>query len=286
MKGIVLAGGLGTRLLPLTKYISKQLLPVYDKPMIYYPISTLLKLGIKDILIICTTRDIDSFKILLEDGSQFGLNLKFEIQDSPNGIAEAFIIGEKFIGTDRVTLILGDNIFFGRNFNDAIKKLLLDSDQNYIFGIKVDNPQSYGVAEMKDGTKLNRIIEKPTSPPSRTAITGLYIYNNDVIDIAKSLKPSTNRNELEITDINNTYISHEKLALIELEEDSHWFDSGTHDSLILAANAVKSYENATGDKIGCIELESINQGFLTKDALIKLLGSYKDSEYKKFLENL
>lgn len=274
MKGIVLAGGYGTRLLPLTSYTSKQLLPVYDKPMIYYSVSTLIKLNISDILIICRSRDIDSFQKLFLDGSQLGLDISYKIQDEPRGIAEAFIIGEDFIGDEKVALILGDNIFFGENFEATLKDNHFNDFQNYIFGCKVDNPNQYGVAKFDDNGNLINIVEKPKDSPSNVAITGLYIYCNDVIKIAKSLQPSEGRGELEITDINNAYLAKKNLNIIDIGKDSVWFDSGTHESLILSASKIKHYEEMNNIKIGSVEVEAFKKQLINFSQLQKLTSKF------------
>lgn len=287
MKGIVLAGGSGTRLYPITKGISKQLIPVYDKPMIYYPISVLMLAGIKDILIITTPEDQFMFKRLLGDGSQFGVSFSYEIQEKPNGIAEAFIIGEKFIGNESVCLILGDNIFYGNGFGNILQKTVADVEKNKvasIFGCWVNDPERYGVAEFdKEGNCLS-IEEKPKSPKSNYAVLGLYFYPNDVIEIAKAIKPS-NRNELEITSVNQEYLKFENLKIRRLKRGFNWFDTGTHESLADASNFIKIAENRQNLKVGCLEEIAYNNGWISKENILEIANTMKN-QYGEYLKNL
>lgn len=263
MKGIILAGGSGTRLYPLTKVISKQLLPVYDKPMIYYPLSTLILAGIKDILIISTPRDILMFQDLLGDGNDFGVNLKYEIQQEPNGLAEAFIIGETFIGSDSVCLILGDNIFHGGNLLPILEKCSKLTEGAAIFGYLVDDPKSFGVVEFDDKFNVLSIEEKPEKPKSNYIVPGLYFYDNDVIKIAKSIKPS-DRDELEITSINNEYLKVNKLRVELLDKDVAWFDAGTFENLQKASVYVSIMQKEYNILLGCITETAEKKGYINK----------------------
>ncbi len=283
-KGIILAGGYGTRLYPLTLGISKQLLPVYDKPMIYYPLSTLMHAGIRDVLIISTSEDLPSFKNLLNDGSEIGLNISYSQQKKPNGIAESLIIASDFIGKDNVCLILGDNIFHGNNFISLLDKARLNLEDNCstIFGVEVDNPNDFGVIEFDSQNKAHNIVEKPDNALSNIIVSGLYYYTNNVIKIAKKLKPSS-RGELEITDINNHYLSQKKLRLVTLDSKTSWIDTGTYDSLIQASKYFQDYENKTAKKIACIEEIAFSLGYIDKTKLISIANSMKNSNYGKYL---
>ena len=283
-KGIILAGGYGTRLYPLTYGTSKQLLPVYDKPMIYYPLSTLMNAGIKDIMIISTPNDLPRFKDLFKDGSHIGLNISYREQLKPKGIAESFLIADDFIGDNNICLILGDNIFHGKNFNDLLDKAAVNLENNYstIFGVEVDSPNEFGVIEFNSENKIQNIVEKPYETSSKTVASGLYYYTNDVVNIAKNLKPSS-RGELEITDINNHYLSHNKLKLVKLDSEISWIDTGTYDSLIEASKYFQEIENKTGDKVACIEEIALNLGYIDKKKLMSIANSMKNSNYGKYL---
>jgi glucose-1-phosphate thymidylyltransferase len=284
-RGIVLAGGFGTRLYPVTKGISKHLLPIYDKPMVYYPISVLMLAGIKEILIISTSEDIKSYKKLLGDGSQLGLSFSYVVQDRPEGLAQAFILGEDFIGDDNVALILGDNIFYGQNFS---KKLLDVKNSNLgatIFGYHVMDPERFGVVELDNNNNIVSIIEKPNEPKSNYAITGLYFYNNKVIDYAKSIKPSK-RGELEITDINKIYLSNNNLKVKLLGRGFAWLDAGTHDSLLEASSFVQTIEKRQGLKIACLEEIAYDNKWIDKSSLLKESDKYKNNDYGKYLKYL
>ncbi len=288
MKGIVLAGGSGTRLYPSTMTVSKQLLPVYDKPMVYYPISVLMLAGIKDILIISTPYDIDNFKKLLGDGSQFGLNFSYKIQPSPDGLAQAFILGEEFIGNDDVALVLGDNIFYGQGFSAMLHRALKNAKENHeatIFGYLVKDPQRFGVVEFDENKKAISIEEKPLSPKSNYAVVGLYFYDNSVIEYAKSIKPSK-RGELEITDLNRIYLEKSKLNVELLGRGFAWLDTGTHKSLIQAGQYVQTIEENQGIKIACLEEIAIRMGFITKSEVLKNIEHYKNNEYYNYVRNL
>lgn len=261
MKGIVLAGGSGKRLFPLTKSISKQLLPIYDKPMIFYPISTLMLAGIRDILIITTPADLSRFKVLLGDGSDFGVNLEYITQPTPDGLAQAFILGEEFIGKSSVCLILGDNIFYGNQFQKRIKNAANLKDGATVFAIEVDNPERYGVIEVDKLNKVKSIEEKPLTPKSNYILTGLYFYNNDVIEIAKKVKPSK-RGELEITSVNNEYLKKRNLKVEMLDSSYSWFDTGTFESLLEASNFIKQKKAEDGTNIGCLNEISLDNGWV------------------------
>ena len=284
MKGIILAGGSGTRLYPLTIAVSKQLMPVYDKPMIYYPLSTLLLAGIKEILIITTPHDIDSFKKLLGDGSQIGCRFEYKIQPSPDGLAQAFILGEEFIGDYSVALVLGDNIFYGSGLSK-----LLESKTNIhggcVFAYSVNDPERYGVVEFDDDFKAISIEEKPTSPKSNYAVPGLYFYDNSVIELAKNLKPSP-RGELEITDINKIYLEKGSLEVGVMSRGTAWLDTGTFDSLHEASEFVKVLEKRQGFKISCIEEIAYKKGFIDKDQLLRSAEKYGKSGYGQYLKDL
>lgn len=285
MKGIVLAGGSGTRLFPITKGTSKQLLPVYDKPMIYYPISVLMLSGIKDILIISTSNDLPNFKRLLGDGKDLGISLKYKEQLSPDGIAHAFIIGEKFIGNDDVCLILGDNIFNGHGFSDLLFKSIANVKEKRIanvFGYYMNNPRRYGVVEFDKSGNVISIEEKPKKPKGKHAVVGLYFYPNNVVQVAKNIKPSA-RGELEITDINLHYLKREKLKVAVLGKGFAWLDTGTHESLIEASNYIKTIEARQGLKVACLEVIAFNKGYINKKQLLKLAEPMKNNLYGQYL---
>jgi len=280
-KGIILAGGSGTRLYPITKAISKQLLPVYDKPMIYYPLSTLMLAGIREILIISNPEFIELYKRLFEDGSFTGIKIEYKVQDKPRGIAEAFIIGEDFIGDSNPVLILGDNIFYGQGFTGLLEKAS-STEGACIFGYYVKDPSSYGVVEVdKDGKPVS-LEEKPQKPKSHYAIPGLYFYDNDVIEIAKSIKPSA-RDELEITDVNKVYLEKGKLNVILFGRGFAWFDAGTHDGLLEASNFIETIQKRQGFFIGCIEEIAYRKGYITKEQLIELGKKLEKTDYGKYL---
>ncbi len=284
-KGIILAGGSGTRLYPLTLAISKQIMPVYDKPMIYYPLYVLMEAGIRDILIITTKRDNETFKELLGDGSKWGMNFEYTIQDKPNGLAEAFIIGEKFIGQDNVVLILGDNMFYGGNLKEILKRANARENESTIFGYKVKDPRSYGVVEMDEQGNAISIEEKPENPKSNYAVPGLYFYTNDVIEIAKNVKPSA-RGELEITSVNEIYMKNKKLKVEKLGRGMAWFDTGTHDALLETASFVQTIQKRQGLQICCPEEIAFENGWITAEQLEELAKSLLKTDYGKFLKNL
>ena len=287
MKGIVLAGGSGTRLYPSTIGISKQLLPIYDKPMIYYPISVLMLAGIREILIISTPQDLPNFKKLLGTGEQFGLKFSYKEQHSPDGLAQAFILGEEFIGKDSVALVLGDNIFYGPGFSAMLQNAveLTESKEATIFGYHVKDPERFGVVEFDKNGKAISIEEKPKIPKSTYAVTGLYFYDNSVVEYAKNLKPST-RGELEITDLNKIYLEKGKLNVELFGRGFAWLDTGTHRSLLQAAQYVQTIEENQGIKIACLEEIAYRMGFLTKDEIVKFSESYKNNEYYTYVRNL
>lgn len=285
MKGIILAGGSGTRLYPITQGVSKQLLAVYDKPMIYYPISVLMLAGIKEILIITTPEDVYSFKRLLGTGSQFGVNLKYEIQKSPDGLAQAFIIGEDFIGNDSVCLALGDNIFWGQGFSNLLKKAACNERGATIFGYKVRDPERFGVVEFDDNQKVLSLEEKPKNPRSDFAVTGLYFYDNRVVDIAKSVEPSS-RGELEITSINQKYLECGELNIELLGRGFAWLDTGTHDSLHEASSFVETIEKRQGFKIACLEEIAYRNKWVTKDNMMKYIGPLMKSSYGQYISSI
>jgi glucose-1-phosphate thymidylyltransferase len=285
MKGIVLAGGSGTRLYPITKGVSKQLLPIYDKPMIYYPISALIQAGIRDILIISTPQDLPGFERLLGDGSTLGLNFSYAEQPSPEGLAQAFIIGKDFIGDDSVCLVLGDNIFYGHGFEDLVKQARenVESKGNAtVFGYYVNDPERYGVAEFDKTGKVLSIEEKPEIPKSNYAVVGLYFYPNSVIEIAGNIKPSP-RGELEITSVNEEYLNRSELMVNVMGRGYAWLDTGTHDSLAEAGEFVKALEKRQGLKIGCIEENSLEQGFISKEQATNLGHELSKTEYGQYL---
>ncbi len=285
MKGIILAGGSGSRLHPVTKAISKQILPVYDKPMIYYPLSVLMLAGIKDILIISTPRDIGVFEDLLEDGKDLGLSFTYAIQSEPEGLAQAFIIGEEFIGNDSVCMILGDNIFYGHGLGDILLKTSELKEGACVFGYYVTDPERYGVVEFNSDRKAISIEEKPISPKSNYAVTGLYFYGNDVVKKAKSLKPSA-RGELEITDLNKLYLGEGRLEVKLLGRGMAWLDTGTHDSLLQASNFIATLEQRQGLKASCIEEIAYIRGFIDHKQLVKLAKAYGKSQYGAYLKKL
>ena len=281
MKGIILAGGSGTRLYPLTMVTSKQLLPIYDKPMIYYPLSVLMNAGIRDILIISTPADTPRFEALFGDGSQFGIHLSYEVQPSPDGLAQAFIIGEDFIGNDSVAMILGDNIFAGHGLIKRLKKAAEKTSGATIFGYYVDDPERFGIVEFDDSGKAVSIEEKPAKPKSNYCVTGLYFYDNKVVEYAKSLKPSW-RGEYEITDINQIYLEHGTLDVELLGQGFTWLDTGTHESLVEATNFVKTIETHQHRKIGCLEEIAYLNGWITKEQL-KDIEALKKNQYGQYL---
>jgi len=288
MKGIILAGGSGTRLYPITMGVSKQLLPIYDKPMIYYPLSVLMLAGIRDILIITTPEDQAAFQRLLQDGSQFGVNLSYAIQPSPDGLAQAFIIGEEFIGTDDVCLVLGDNIYYGQGFTPKLKEAVNKAQQGKgatVFGYEVKDPERFGVVEFDSAMKAISIEEKPEKPKSHFAVTGLYIYDNRVIDIAKQVKPS-DRGELEITCVNNAYLELGDLNVELLGRGFAWLDTGTHESLLEAAQFVETIEKRQGYKIACLEEIAFYNGWLSIDNLTQLASAMRKNSYGQYLLDL
>jgi len=281
-KGIILAGGSGTRLYPATKSISKQIIPVYDKPMIYYPLSVLMLAGIREILIISTPHDLPLYKHLFNDGSDLGLKMSYAEQPSPDGLAQAFIIGEHFIGDDDVALVLGDNIFYAYDFRKILTNATKTKDGAVVFGYYVNDPERYGVADFDKNGQVLSLEEKPTKPKSNYAVTGLYFYSNDVVEKAKSLKPS-GRGELEITDLNMLYLKEDRLNLTKLGRGAAWLDTGTHDSLLQASNFISTIENRQGLKVACIEEIAFYQGFINKSQLQKLAEPLKKNEYGKYL---
>ena len=284
-KGIILAGGSGTRLHPVTLGVSKQLLPVYDKPMVYYPLSVLMLADIKEILLISTPHDIESYKKLLGDGSQLGISIEYAVQEHPGGLAQAFLIGENFIGNDNCCLILGDNIFYGENFTEKLLKAKTKSDGATVFGYLVDDPSSFGVIEFSEDGNVNSIEEKPQNPKSNYAVTGLYFYDNNVINIAKSIEPSE-RGELEITSINNAYLDKNKLNVELFGRGFAWLDTGTHDSLLDAGQFVQTIEKRQGLKISCLEEISYRNGWITSDDVLKKAKELNKNDYGKYLEKI
>lgn len=288
MKGIVLAGGSGTRLYPITKGVSKQLLPIFDKPMVYYPISALMRAGIRDILIISTPQDLPGFQRLLGDGSDYGVNFSYAEQPSPDGLAQAFIIGEEFIGDDCACLVLGDNIFQGAGFNSLLKNAVIDAEQNNkatVFGYWVSDPERYGVAEFdKDGNCIS-IEEKPKEPKSNYAVVGLYFYPNKVVDVAKNIKPSA-RGELEITSVNQEFLKNGELKVQVFDRGFAWLDTGTHDSLSEASTYIEVLEKRTGLKVACLEEIAYTQGWISKEKIIELAQPMIKNQYGQYLLKL
>ncbi|SFD40080.1 glucose-1-phosphate thymidylyltransferase RfbA [Fictibacillus sp. FJAT-27399] len=285
MKGIILAGGSGTRLYPITKSISKQLVPIYDKPMIYYPLSVLMLAGIKEILIISTPQDIRQFRELLSDGSGLGLTLSYAVQEEPRGLAEAFIIGEDFIGSDKVALVLGDNIFYGQGFSETLSRAVSVDDGAVVFGYYVMNPEDYGVVEFDSNGNAVALEEKPINPRSNYAVPGLYFYDNDVVNIAKKVEPS-HRGELEITSINEEYLKQGRLKVQVLGRGMAWLDTGTHSSLLKASNFVEAVQNRQGLYIACIEEISYRMGYINEAQLLALAEPLKKTDYGKYLIRL
>ena len=282
MKGIILAGGSGTRLYPLTKAISKQIMPVYDKPMIYYPLSTLMLAGIREVLIISTPRDLPVFEDLLGDGSQLGMKFSYAIQEQPRGLADAFIIGEEFIGDDNVALVLGDNIFYGQSFSKLLKSVAEREEGATIFGYYVRDPREYGVVEFDENGMAVSIEEKPEHPKSNYAVPGLYFYDNDVVEIAKNVKPSA-RGEIEITSINNEYLRRGKLHVETMGRGFAWLDTGNHDALLDAADFVAAFQKRQGLYVSCIEEIAYKRGFIDREQLVKLAEPLMKTNYGKYL---
>ena len=285
MKGIILAGGSGTRLYPLTKSISKQIMPIYDKPMIYYPLSVLMLANIRDILIISTPRDLPLFKELLGDGSDFGINLEYKVQEKPNGLAEAFLIGEEFVGSDNVALILGDNIFYGSGFTGLLEEVSTLKEGAVIFGYPVKDPKAYGVVEFDETGKAISLEEKPSVPKSNYAIPGLYFYDNTVIEKAKNVKPSA-RGEIEITSVNEMYLSEGKLNVKNLGRGTAWLDTGTHEALLEAANFVQTVQKRQGFYIACIEEIAYQKGWIGEEEVRELAKVMMKTKYGKYLVEL
>ncbi len=286
MKGIILAGGKATRLYPVTKVVSKQLLPIYNKPMIYYPLSTLISAGIRDVLIISTPDHLPLFKELLGSGDSLGINLVYQVQSEPRGIAEAFILGEDFIGEDNCCLTLGDNLFFGNNLRDTLRDAACLDEGAMIFTYRVDKPEAYGVVELDEENKVLSIEEKPENPKSNFAVTGLYFYDNDVVEIAKSVKPS-DRNELEITDINSIYLSKEKLFTTRLRTGTAWLDTGTHDAFVEASTFVRTIEKRQGTLIGSPEAEAFRNNWISQKQLLNRISQYPQNHtYSESLRRL
>ena len=285
MKGIILAGGSGTRLYPVTKAMSKQMVPIYDKPMIYYPMSVLMLAGIKDILIISTPRDIVNFKELFKDGSELGLNIKYAIQENPNGLAEAFIIGEEFIGDDSVAMILGDNIFYGQSFTSHLESAAKLEKGATVFGYYVQDPRAFGVVGFDKNGKVTSLEEKPEKPKSRYAVPGLYFYDNSVIEKAKALKPSS-RGELEITDLNKVYMEEETLTVELLGRGMAWLDTGTHASMLKASNFVEAVQTTQGTFIACLEEIAFRKGWISKEQVKELAAQLMKTGYGQYLMDI
>ena len=285
MKGIILAGGSGTRLYPVTKAMSKQMVPIYDKPMIYYPMSVLMLAGIRDILIISTPRDIVNFKELFKDGSEFGLKIEYAIQEQPNGLAEAFIIGEDFIGEDSVAMILGDNIFYGQSFSTHLKEAASLEKGARVFGYYVQDPRAFGVVEFDENNKVLSLEEKPENPKSKYAVPGLYFYDNSVVEKAKNLKPSE-RGELEITDLNRLYMEEETLKVNLLGRGMAWLDTGTHGSMLQASNFVEAIQNTQGTYVACLEEIAYRKGWISKEQVLELSKPLMKTGYGKYLVDI
>ena len=284
-KGIILAGGSGTRLYPLTLSISKQLMPIYDKPMIYYPLSMLMLSNIRDVLIISTPRDVNAFKELLGDGTKWGMNFTYAIQDKPRGLADAFIIGEEFIGDDDVAMVLGDNIFFGHSLTEKLEKVSNNHENATIFGYPVKDPRAYGVVEMDENHNAISIEEKPQEPKSNLCVPGLYFYPNDVVKIAKEIKPSA-RGEIEITSINEEYLKQKRLKVERLGRGLAWLDTGTHADLIEAANFIKTIENRQGMQVSCPEEIAFRKKWIDKEKLLEIIKPFLKTDYGKYLRDL
>ena len=284
-KGIILAGGSATRLYPLTLAISKQIMPVYDKPMIYYPLSVLMEAEVREVLIISAPRDIVTFKALLGDGSQWGMKFEYKVQEKPNGLAEAFIIGEEFIGKDNVVMILGDNMFYGSHLPEILRRASYRDEESTIFGYYVKDPRAYGVVEIDENGKAISIEEKPENPKSNYAVPGLYFYTNDVVEIAKNVKPSA-RGELEITSINDEYMKRGKLTVEKLGRGMTWFDTGTHDALLETASFVQTIEKRQGMQVCCPEEIAYKKGWITSEELSKLADKFMKTEYGVYLKDL
>ena len=285
MKGIILAGGAGTRLYPITAATSKQLLPIYDKPLVYYPLSILMLMGIRDILVICSPQDLPNYQRLLGQGDRFGLNISYEVQEHPAGLAHAFILGRQFIGNDSVTLVLGDNIFYSQGLGEFLKNAVTLNSGATVFGHYVKDPHRFGVVELADNNEVLSIEEKPERPKSNYAVTGLYIYNNDVVEIAKSIKPS-DRGELEITDVNNVYLAHRELKVKLFGRGMLWLDAGTFDSMLAAGNLVQALELRQGLKIACIEEIAFSNGWISADHIHEIATGIEHTNYGKYLLGL